>query len=1457
MTLFANLPFSRQIKSARQHILADLRKSINSFRLTKQDAPRIRIRSLDVIPLALSLPRSSSLSEITQAIVNCSSLDEWFQLQISSPFTNRLLDHLLAFFSRPQPHLTQRIPSLLTWNPSSLSTIHQQPSPKINLVLKRAQSHICLLQETNWSSVQYQHLLLSSPFCEILHSPATGEGSSGVATFLPRPLAASTHRIVAPGYILSVYTSIAGLSFEIINVYLHPKKIPHLGSLLLEHLQSDTSRSHDFRFVGGDFNQADTKLPTVFTDILNELNYSLPCTYPTFRLPNGYSSHLDLFLLQGPNNSISSSPPKFVTFWPTFHPTGHAVHICKFSRVPPVSPSPDDLVTSQIPSQIFYTPPSHNTIPTESSIIRQLPVLERSLLSLSCPTTPTVKAAIWAWWHSTRHSQTVSTSSHHINILYRKLSRAKGRLTHLPGPSWTWLLTHFPDTPTEGYHIIRDTHYLVSVPLLSDLLVKYSLLHPSQPPGPTRTQFTIPPAATWTKCGVAAPKIWAHQGAIKSSDGTICTTTASLDAALRATRSFWQDFPTPFHPAWATLLNDYTQQITPLPSCLPPGYTEFYHSIITSPDSAPGADGIPFSAWRLSPSVSSRALDHHFTSILHMQTPPPLQSLVFIPKADKGDYADNYRPLGLPNTCDRLIDRAAYSQFAPTLVGYLHPAQALLNTFREPQANFLTVQQFLDQTAVPGSVLLSDLAKAFERVNPHWIMYVLFALGTPYWVIIYCRHILFGRKVLHKIGSHTRPPLSLRTGVDMGRAFSVLLFCIAMDPWYHHVHKIPRVFINTGYMDDNATGGHGLSWLPETQKLIHQFHSAGFQVLTHSCYRVNPLFACPPVLASLEDCPPVIEGYPSLWQAYAALPPCPYVQLCCGSQSLSVPSSWVRITDVLSLPAHPHLLTRLHLCPCQCKCKTFLLPNFPLTAQDLLFLDSTPFGCKIAAASATMLGLFLHSPFTSILPEPSPNPAPPPLFNRGDLEQHQLNKAFSSMERRIRAASPLHLSFRDRTLYLSFYVLSLPHYHHSTLLPTPSLLNRYTSLIRKFLCNRHWIQAQHLPGIVSYLKLGILHCPKIFLYSSLLGFAIRRFGEPLVAWLCGIAHSLPTLPSQIETGLHSIRSLLSEALPYHSEPYSALLQAHLFQQISPYKLSHIVTKHFKDFLRRKLNFEARAFLLQRFSNVKWHFVASPQLFDMLHITPLKVVPAASRLAILRWAIDSDPDSHFRLRPHLTRHAPCRCGCGRLTSLYPEGLPRGPVCSSHLNPNLTWTLFLPQHLPVPFSHLISPPLHLPLPVQVHFHSRKNTIHPTLDFLPNQLQQWASQPCVLCGCGDNSVQHWLYFCPVPALAGSLLLRTVWKTSLWFLQETLSASRLSQIAGLWVSTRQFIHERSGLPPPSLDLPPVTSDTIPQRIPSGPPSSHSHTGSLPPCSSAHPHSRPLLLILLFRTLYLTSSHL
>ena len=59
--------------------------------------------------------------------------------------------------------------------------------------------------------------------------------------------------------------------------------------------------------------------------------------------------------------------------------------------------------------------------------------------------------------------------------------------------------------------------------------------------------------------------------------------------------------------------------------------------------------------WR-SASVSA-LLQYSLSTCYH------LQSFDFIPEADQAEYADNYRPLGLPNTCDLLINGAAYTLF--------------------------------------------------------------------------------------------------------------------------------------------------------------------------------------------------------------------------------------------------------------------------------------------------------------------------------------------------------------------------------------------------------------------------------------------------------------------------------------------------------------------------------------------------------------------------------------------------------------------------------------------------------------------------------------------------------------------------------------------------------------------------------------------------------------------------
>ena len=82
-----------------------------------------------------------------------------------------------------------------------------------------------------------------------------------------------------------------------------------------------------------------------------------------------------------------------------------------------------------------------------------------------------------------------------------------------------------------------------------------------------------------------------------------------------------------------------------------------------------------------------------------------------------------------------------------------------------------------------------------------------------------------------------------------------------------------------------------------------------------------------------------------------------------------------------------------------------------------------------------------------------------------------------------------------------------------------------------------WIQADHLPGsfqAVSFLKLGILHCPKIYLYASRLGYCLRCKGENVATWLCFISSSLPPLPAQLSSGPNTVRQELLKANPHNS-----------------------------------------------------------------------------------------------------------------------------------------------------------------------------------------------------------------------------------------------------------------------------------------------------------------------------------
>ena len=110
---------------------------------------------------------------------------------------------------------------------------------------------------------------------------------------------------------------------------------------------------------------------------------------------------------------------------------------------------------------------------------------------------------------------------------------------------------------------------------------------------------------------------------------------------MLATRDFWFQAPTDCDNSWTPVLEVYEQQSS-WPVLKPPEPKDFLSTLLHTKDSAPGPDGIPYSAWRLLPCVTVDALISYFYDIIGGTALPPMQVGVWIPKAKAGPVADHF-----------------------------------------------------------------------------------------------------------------------------------------------------------------------------------------------------------------------------------------------------------------------------------------------------------------------------------------------------------------------------------------------------------------------------------------------------------------------------------------------------------------------------------------------------------------------------------------------------------------------------------------------------------------------------------------------------------------------------------------------------------------------------------------------------------------------------------------------
>ena len=122
--------------------------------------------------------------------------------------------------------------------------------------------------------------------------------------------------------------------------------------------------------------------------------------------------------------------------------------------------------------------------------------------------------------------------------------------------------------------------------------------------------------AFWERMRNICSKVNSYFGSVYGKEGKQCVTSLDLDEAMLATRDFWFQTPANHNNSWTSVLEVYEKQPS-WPALKPLEPKDFLSTLLHTKDSAPGPDGIPYSAWRLLSCVTVDASISYLYDIIY------------------------------------------------------------------------------------------------------------------------------------------------------------------------------------------------------------------------------------------------------------------------------------------------------------------------------------------------------------------------------------------------------------------------------------------------------------------------------------------------------------------------------------------------------------------------------------------------------------------------------------------------------------------------------------------------------------------------------------------------------------------------------------------------------------------------------------------------------------------------
>ena len=672
---------------------------------------------------------------------------------------------------------------------------------------------------------------------------------------------------------------------------------------------------------------------------------------------------------------------------------------------------------------------------------------------------------------------------------------------------------------------------------------------------------------------------------------------------------------------------------------------------------------------------------------------------------------------------------------------------------------------WLDSDA-PTAALLVDLSKAFERVNPYWILHILRMRGAPTWVCNYAKYVLFGRLIRHKVQGRLLPPRAVYVGVDMGRSFSVFLFCLAMDPIYHYLNRIPRVLSVQGYIDDNTIAGPGndIEWVHGVQNCYQLCRTAGFQIDPHSCWQAVSS-DCPPfatqMITERQENQSLLQQprHPTSRSAIlAAILPRKTLILSRAGKCIGLtPREASRILNGLDYSPISSLLAL----ECECRCKTALVINSPLPSWVLRQLDQAGFGAHCVQGVATSLGLL--------------------LLGRSQLDDKELwrvtthpstlkqinPKAAEKFVHRLRLFRQPVLSVVSRSIAFNTFSQSVVLYTTSYFGAATEDLRMLRAAAAELLLGRSWIRHDLLAYVLRWSKISPLLDPGLSILVSALGLFLRKGG--------GLHELYSEYPPPVNRQTHEVRALWqawSRVVGEDLLTTAASSSGTVKQRINAVKT--LILRHMMQV--------ASGYIHNKVLASGWTGGISWSWLSQAITASKRWIPSMARFTLLRWAVNEDDDD-WLARRGISRSRGCAF-CANTGRSYPFGGCQVAICENCISLKQI-TAFTVDEVEVPVP-------------------RGSTS------VRNQETAVESGPymrCIACTKGDNTVGHWIRWCKVPIVALRNLTNDTTISSL--LEGSRKSMRHLAIATRVVHQYRLLLREAGAMRHQVAAPPIATES------------------------------------------------